>query len=220
MRENEGFLVVFKADAGFPFEQVEIDEEDFAEWFKESAAEICQETLSEIKSISQKSKEPQIFLFHIPIAGNKNFKVALEHGVWGFPENSKGFTRGLPKISQIKKNDLVIFVRNWSSAPHIKVSGGRVSAEKYIGTFEEIVGVVVTRGFKTYSSPKKIWTDNHYPHRFEFRKEPLFVGRDIPCNRKALGAPLHEILRRLQVSGSVDKIDTSLIVKLMSLCTS
>lgn len=33
----------------------------------------------------------------------------------------------------------------------IKVSGGRVSGDKYIGTFKEIIGVIVTRGFYEYT---------------------------------------------------------------------
>lgn len=217
LREREGVLVVFKQDAGFPVEQIEIDEEDFKQWYVESAELLCQETLAEIKNILKKRKEPQIYLFYIPKSGEKNFKIALEQGIWGFPINSKGVTRGLPRLSQIKRNDIVVFLRNWKSLPSIKVSGGRISADKYLGTFKEIVGVTVTKGF--YESTKQIWVNNDYPYRFDFRKEPLFRGNNIPCNPKDLGKSLHEILRRLQVNGSVERIDSSLIIKLMSLCT-
>ena len=64
-----------------------------------------------------------------------------------------------------------------------------------------------------------IWQNANYPYRVNFRKEELFRGSDIPCNPKELGKSLHEILRRLQVNGTVERIDTSLIVKLMSLCS-
>lgn len=219
LRDNEGFLVVFKIDAGFPLKQIEIDEDDFTEWYKTNADQLCQETLSEIKNISKKSKEPQIFLLYLPKKGHNNYGIALQYGVWGFPTNTKGFRHGLSKISQIKKHDIVVVLRNWQAAPNIKVTGGRVSPDKYVGTFEEIVGLVVTRGFHKLDKPSEIWPDNPYPYRFEFRKEPLFIGHDVPCNQKDLGKSLHEILRRLQISSIVEKIDTSLIVKLMSLCT-
>ena len=58
IRDENGFLIVLKTDAGFPLEQVEIDEADFMDWYKTNAEELCQETLSEIKTISKKSKEP------------------------------------------------------------------------------------------------------------------------------------------------------------------
>ena len=95
----------------------------------------------------------------------------MSNGVWGFPANDKKTTRGLAKIMQIKKGDLLI------------------------------------------------WKDTIYPYRVNFRKEILFRGKKIPCNAKDLGKSLHEILRKLQVNGTVEKIDSSLIVKLMSLCT-
>lgn len=217
LRDNEGFLVVYKQDAGFPVEQVEIDKSDLIEWFKDNAEVLCSETLQEIEQSIKKSKQPQIYLFYVPASGEKNFNIAFNNGVWGFPANNKGVARGLSKLMQIKKGDLLVFIRQWKSDPSINVSGGRVSSEKYIGTFKEIVGVTVTRGF--FKDSKVIWNDNEYPYRVEFRKEPLFKGKNIPCNYKELGKSLHEILRKLQVNGSVERIDSTLIVKLMSLCT-
>jgi hypothetical protein len=218
LMDQSGFLIVFVQDSGFPVEQVEIDEADFRKWYEDNAGKLCQETLAEIRKLSKRSREPQIFLFYIPRSGGANFRTALEHGVWGFPVDNRGVARGLAKISQIKKNDIVVFVRNWRSLPSATVSGGRLSARDYVGTYEQIVGVTVTRGFYKAYRPR-IWPDNEYPYRFRFRREPLFVGTDIPCNPKDLGKSLHEILRKLQVSGSVEKIDSSMIVKLMSLCT-
>ena len=49
-------------------------------------------------------------------------------------------------------------------------------------------------------------------------KKVLFEGRDIPCTINHLGRSLHEILRKAQISSSIEKIDSSMIVKLMSLC--
>jgi len=116
---------------------------------------------------------------------------------------------------QIKKGDILIFVREWNAKN--KVSGGRLAAADYIGTFKEIVGVTVTKGF--YEDSKPIWKNADYPYRVNFRRDVLFRGANIPCDPKTLGKSLHEILRKLQVNGTVERIDTSLIVKLMSLCT-
>lgn len=215
LRKNNGFLIVYNQNSGFPVEQVQIDKDDLIEWFKEEAENLCIETLQNIEHSAKKSKEPQIYLFYIPKSGRENFEIAMNNGVWGFPANNKGRVRGLQKLMQIKKGDLLIFVREWKSGK--KVTGGRVKEEDYIGHFKEIVGVTVTKGF--YEDTKPIWKNTVYPYRVNFRKEILFKGRDIPCNEKALGKSLHEILRKLQVNGSVERIDSSLIVKLMSLCT-
>ena len=50
------------------------------------------------------------------------------------------------------------------------------------------------------------------------RKKVHFEGKDIPCTINHLGRSLHEILRKAQISSSIEKIDSSMIVKLMSLC--
>ena len=148
--------------------------------------------------------------------GEKNFKIALANGVWGFPVSPKGITRGLEKLMQIKKGDILVFVNQWSSNKGENVPGGRLPANKFLGSYSEIIVVTVTKGF--YEDTKIIWNNALYPYRVNFRKEVLFKGRNIPCNPKFLGKSLHEILRKLQCSGSVERIDSSLIVKLMSLC--
>ncbi|PPR28628.1 MAG: hypothetical protein CFH31_00957 [Alphaproteobacteria bacterium MarineAlpha9_Bin1] len=41
----------------------------------------------------------------------------------------------------------------------------------------------------------------------------------MPCTIKHLGRPLHKILRKAQIKpNSIEKIDSSMIVILMSLC--
>ncbi len=219
LRDHNGFIIVYKKNAGFPVEQVVLDKDDIIEWFKEKAKEICTETLQDIDKSIKKSKEPQIYLFYVPKGGNKNFNTAIQNGVWGFPSNNRGTARGLQKLMQIKRGDILVFVREWNSKDKGKgkAIGGRLPAEKYIGTYKEIVGVTVTKGF--YEDNKKIWENAEYPYRVNFRKEILFKGSNIPCNEKKLGKSLHEILRKLQVNGSVEQIDSSLMVKLMSLCT-
>lgn len=215
LRRQNGFLIVYKQNAGFPLEQVEINKEDFIKWFKENAENLCIETLQNIEHATKKSNEPQVYLFYVPKPGKKNFEIALKNGTWGFPASKTGKTRGLEKLMQIKKGDILVFVREWKSSK--SVSGGRVQTSNYIGNFKNIIGVTVTRGF--YEDDKLIWENSNYPYRVDFRKKVLFEGEDIPCDAKTLGKSLHEILRKLQMNGSVERIDSSLILKLMSLCT-
>ena len=139
----------------------------------------------------------------------------MNNGIWGFTGGDKKTTRGLEKIMQMKKGDILVFVREWK-ADQEGVTG-RPLREKYIGTYKEIVGVTLTKGF--YEDNKKNWDNEEYPYRVNFRKEILFRGKDIPCNKKVLGESLHEILRKLQVNGTIERVDSSLIVKIMSLCT-
>ena len=215
LRRQNGFLIVYKQNSSFPVEQVEINKEDLIEWFKENAGNLCIETLQNIEHTMKKSKEPQVYLFYVPKSGHENFRIALENGTWGFPVSKTGRSRGLERLMQIKKGDILVFVKEWKSSK--TVSGGRVSAKDYIGNFKEIIGVTVTKGF--YEDNKQIWKDANYPYRVNFRKKILFEGKDIPCDPKTLGKSLHEILRKLQVNGSVERIDSSLILKLMSLFT-
>lgn len=214
IRDADGFLIVFKQDAGFPIAQIEINEEDFLNWFQSSSRELAQETISEIRVISKKSKEPQIFLFHVPKDGNRNFKVAFSHGIWGFPAFREV---QLPRISQIKRNDIVIFIKNWTADPSVGEKGGRVPISKYVGKIDDLYEVVVTKGFFESTSPK-IWEDEDYPYRFKFRKQPLFHGKDIPTTQKVMGESLRRIMHRLMTNGIIERIDSSLMTKLMSLC--
>ena len=87
------------------------------------------------------------------------------------------------------------------------------------GAYEEIYGLIVTKNYY-YSKSPKIWIEDKidYPHRYGFRKKVLFEGKDIPCTINHLGRSLHEMLRKAQISSSIEKIDSSMIVKLMSLC--
>ena len=108
-------------------------------------------------------------------------------------------------------------VGNFKSS--ISVKGGRNPSAKHKGAFEDIYGLIVTKNYY-YSKSPKIWVDDKidYPHRYDFRKKVLFEGKDIPCTINHLGRSLHEILRKAQISSSIEKIDSSMIVKLMSLC--
>jgi len=217
--DNDGFLVVLRADASFLVEQIEIDRQDFLNWVEKEAKNLASETLSDIDREVRRSKEPQIYLYYVPRTGygRPNFKIALENGVWGFPENQRGGTRGWATISETKPGDIVVVVHNFTADPAVGAPGGRLSPDMYRGTYESITGLVVTS--KLYRDDRPLWPDQLYPNRFQFRVPPLFGGRNIPCTPTSLGPSLHEILRRIQVTGFMQKIDGSSMTKLMSLCT-
>lgn len=103
LRKNNGFLVVYKQNAGFPVEQIQICKEDFLEWFQENAKKLCIETLQDIEDTMKKSKEPQIYLFYIPKSGRENFKTAIENGIWGFPVNDERKSKRIRKTNANKK---------------------------------------------------------------------------------------------------------------------
>ena len=113
---------------------------------------------------------------------------------------------------------LVLFDKSFFKSS-ISVKGGRNPSSKHKGAYEEIYGLIVTKNYY-YSKSPKIWIEDKidYPHRYDFRKKVLFEGKDIPCTINHLGRSLHEILRKAQISSSIEKIDSSMIVKLMSLC--
>jgi len=217
LADQNGFLVVLKNNASFPLEQIEIDREDFIQWFKSSAESLAIETLHDIEREVVRSREPQVFLYYVPQKGKDNLDLAIKTGTWGFPDNGAKALRGLPVISSIKPHDIVIVVHGFEADKTLGVSGGRLPAAHFIGQFRELQGLVVTSKF--YKSATPVWSDQVYPNRFDFRKPQLFSGKDIPCTEKTLGRSLHELLRRLVVNGSMQKIDGSMMTRLMSLCT-
>ncbi len=217
--ENNGFLVVFSKNLqSFPVEQIEIDQEDFKNWFVKDALNIANETIQAVNTKQTKNKEPQIFIYYMRSKGTGliNRKRSFEFGTDGFPESIK--KKSLEMLKQIKKGDIVIVARNFKSS--IKVSGGRNPSEKHKGHYENIYGLVVTKSYY-YSKTPRIWTEDKviYPHRYKFRKQVLFEGKDVPCTIKDLGRPLHEMLRKAQITpNSIEIMNSSMIVKLMSLC--
>ena len=217
--QNNGFLIVFSKDReSFAVEQVEIDQNDFREWYIKNSPDIVDDTISKVVKNQIKNKEPQIFVYYLRSkgTGTKNRIVSMNHGTDGFPETIKKQT--LETLKEIKKGDIVVVVRSFKST--IPVPGGRNPSEKHKGFYEDIYGLVVTKSYY-YSHKPKIWVDDkiEYPHRYNFRKKVLFEGSNVPCTKKDLGQSLHGILRLCQITPNrIEKVDSSMIVKLMSLC--
>src|SRR5262245_32322475 len=98
--DNDGFMIVLRANASALVDQIEIDREDFVNWLCENARDLAAETLNDIDRQARKSKEPQIFLYYVPRTGRgrANLRIALKAGVWGFPESNQKITRGWSSI--------------------------------------------------------------------------------------------------------------------------
>ena len=221
LKDADGFLLVFRKTRGFALPQLEIDHDDFRQWYVTNADSLCAETLQDVNREAVRSKEPRLYL--VILSGkdfsSKNLDVAFEKGVWGFPEQSSGRTRGLDKIKQIKQGDIVVFAQSWHFDKAKNPAAKRVKHTEFFGSFERIFGVVVTS--KYFSARDEIWKDgkNIYPHRFNFRKRVLFEGIDIEITPKTLGSGFHRIIHRTFYGGAIDVIDASMITKLLSLCT-
>ena len=87
--DNNGFLIVFEKDLqSFPVEQIQIDQNDFMEWFQNDAKNIANETIQSIKKNVVKSKEPQVFISYSRSSrtGKINKPRTFEHGTDGFPK--------------------------------------------------------------------------------------------------------------------------------------
>ena len=80
-------------------------------------------------------------------------------------------------------------------------------------------GLVVTKSYY-YSKKPRIWIEDktEYPHRYDFRKKPIFEEKIFLDTIKDLGRNLHEVPRKAQITSEIKKMDHSMIVKLMSLC--
>lgn len=111
LRRNNGFLIVYKQNAGFPVEQIQVCKDDFIEWFIENAEQLCIETLQNIEKATTKSKEPQIYLFYIPKSGRDNYITAVTNGVWGFPMNNQRKSERTRKANANKERRHIDFCK-------------------------------------------------------------------------------------------------------------
>jgi|TARA_B100000315_G_C14426245_1_gene517964 hypothetical protein len=232
LSNNGGFLIVFSKDQNFPLDQIEINHEDFRQWFSQSATDIAKETELEVikeKNI-KKLLRPQLLLLYVPKTGmgKKNLKIAVEKGVWGFPEKSPRTKSNLEIIQNIKKGDILVVVHHlyftdkikqkWMEEKKSQFPGGRVDIKWFDGIISELYGLLVTSDFY-HENKKNIWADKIYPYRFKFRKLPLFKAIDVPCNSKTMGKDLLQLIRFNEIkSGIISNLSSTNITKMLSLC--
>ena len=218
VRSLNGFLLVFDKDRDdSPIPQVEIDKKDFEKWFIKNSSKLVKDTVTRYTRDSSKRVEPRVYLNYLSTskAGEKNWAIALEHNTWGV--NEKDFKRSSKEILKVRKGDIIIFFYAWTKDKSMtNVKGGRPKLHQYIGSYRKIYALIATKDYYKSLSPK-IWTDKDYPHRFKFRK--LFDGKNIPCNKRILGVRLHLYLHGLQIHPRFVQVDSSMLLKALSLCT-
>jgi len=218
VKNLNGFLLVFYKDKDdCPIPQIEIDKKDFQDWFVKSSKKLSDELLIKFSNEEDNRKEPAVFLNYLSIskAGQKNWKTALEHLTWGM--NDKDYLRSNKEIKNIKKGDMILFFYSWKKNKKLKeVKGGRIRIDQFIGNFDKLHCLIATTAYYQSVDPK-IWTDKEYLHRFKFRS--LFEGSNIICSRSSLGPALHTFLHNLMSSPRFIRVDSSILLKALSLCT-
>ena len=213
-----GFLLVFNKDReDCPIPQIEIDKNDFEKWFIKNSKKLATDTINRYSNDKNKRTEPKVFLNYLSASkkGKRNWEIAIKNGTWGMNDND--FKRSSKEIINIKKGDIIIFFHAWTKKKNLtEVRGGRVPIEKFMGNYEYVYALIATRNY--YNSPNPVlWDDKNYPHRFKFRI--LFEGKNIKCNRRNLGAPLHTVCHQLLTSPRFLPVDSSILLKTLSLCT-
>jgi len=218
VKKLNGFLLVFDKDRDdCPIPQVEIDKNDFEKWFVKNSKKLAQDTVKRYKKADSKRKQPKVFLNYLSTtkAGQTNWNIAIKHSTWGV--NEKDFARSNKAILDIKKGDIIIFFYAWTKdKSRIDVKGGRVRIDQFVGSFKKVYALIATKSYYNSLSPQ-IWEDKQYPHRFKFKL--LFDGNNITCNKKTLGAPLHSYIHSLLSSPRFEQVESSILLKALSLCT-
>lgn len=218
VKNQNGFLLVFDKDRDdCPIPQIEINKNDFEKWFINNSKKLAKDTINKYSIRELNRKEPRVFLNYLSTSrsGQKNWDIAQKHNTWGVNEND--LNRSSKEILNVKKGDIILFFYAWTKdKSRTDVRGGRIKIDQYVGSFKRLYALIATKDYYKTTSPK-IWIDKDYPHRFKFRI--LFDGKDIPCNKRSLGARLHTFMHSIQTSPRFVQVDSSILLKALSLCT-
>lgn len=204
--ENDGSIV---------YKNISFSYEDVQNLIIENKLNIINAICAESNRITNTQHVPTVHLTFLPNSSELNLQKALSLGVFGFPESKfidKKLENRISDISEIKKGDILVFVKGWMSN-NPKNASGRVSSDEYTGKYKEIIGVIVTEGF--YEDYDKIWDDKVYPYRVNFHKDILFRSTNIPCSKDVLGESMHELIRKLHSISTVKQTDLESILKLL-----
>lgn len=209
--ENNGFLVTFIENSAFDVPQVRIDNGDLLKWFKKRSGRLLEETLDIIRA----NVKERTWIIYIANRGKKDAEIAFNNGIWAFPEDKKKKRRGLDEIKQIKRDDIIVFIKEFTSdeikTPRIK------DLSKLRGKIKEIIAVRVTNGYY-FDEANIIWENKIYPHRFDFDKDIIFKGENINFNPEIFGIKLHEQIAARINASTIEHIDATQFIKIMNIC--
>lgn len=216
--ESNGFLVTFIENSAFDVPQVIIDNGDLLKWFKKKSGRLLEETLDIIRANVKERTDSFIWIIYIANRGKKDAQIAFNNGIWGFPEDKKRKRRGLDEIKQIKTDDIVIFIKEFTSDDNNKIKTPRIKdLSKLRGKIKEIIAVRVTKGYY-FDEANTIWENKIYPHRFDFDKDTIFKGENINFNPEIFGIKLHEQVAARINASTIEHIDATQFVKIMNIC--
>lgn len=215
---SNGFLVTFIQNAAFAVPQIKIDEDDFVQWFTKDSKRIVTETVETIKKTSKPRTESFIWLIYLGKRGNADAQIGFDNGVWGFPKSERGKRRGADQISDIKADDVVIFIKNFRfNQENKRATPWTKDLKTLVGKIDEIIAVRVTKGF--YQSDSNApWNSDKYPYRFNFDTNYIFKGNNVPCSPKALGEHLHMQIVSQMSKRSIEHINSTFFLKMLSVC--
>lgn len=191
LKENQGLLFVCEKDQdlGFEIPQIEINIEDFENWFTKNSLKIIQDTTEPYKKSDKERKIPKLWFSYLSLkaGGVSDFDKALKSHTWGVQKNYSPSV--INQISTIQKNDLIAFIGAGRGFP------GRVDLTKWMkksfkGSFEKMRVYRVIKGY-FYDDKKIIWTGSGkwqgeiFPHRFEFDPIPIIDLKNIKISSLA-----------------------------------
>ncbi len=133
LRRADGFIIVYKKDQNFELDQLEIDKQDFRNWYVSNAGKIFTESIDEVEEEIKSREFPELWFCYLPKEAHRYFvefslKFSEKNGLWGVPGIKKEF-RQLNRFRQMRKGDLVLFLSGWKT----KGQAGRVPFKQFKG---------------------------------------------------------------------------------------
>lgn len=117
LRQADGFLIVYQKDQQFELDQIEIDKDDFKNWYVSHADTLLSESVSDLEEEIRGREFPELWFYYLDKNSYRHFvefsmKLSDKKGLWGVPGIVKEFKQ-LNRFRQIREGDLVLFISGW-----------------------------------------------------------------------------------------------------------
>jgi hypothetical protein len=97
LKDNDGFLIVYKKDENFELEQIEVDKEDFDRWYSNTAKSLLDESIKELAFEIEERDYPELWFHYLDKLSYRDFMdYSQDMGVWGVP----GMVKTLRQINR------------------------------------------------------------------------------------------------------------------------
>jgi MoxR-like ATPase len=154
-------------------------------WGSGNANTILEDLGFKIVASNSMTQSSNAWVIYAGIKAKGNLHIAFEHCVWGFKSDSL--------LKELSEGDRVILVHSFKSDPGCKFP--RCEKNEVAGTAELLVELLVTRG--PYQSNEKVWSDDVYPYRFDFKE----IHR-VEHYRLASNSNLSEMVESMRMSAN------------------